>query len=336
MTEIFFSLSIFYYITCTIPFYTRFKDTFSHKNNDSPKTNAHAKAHTRKHPQSSMSDEEQTLGKRKYGVRTPFIFRDPNKDATHRVPEYKFPAPDDEVMDINIIHCVAKESLIKCKGVTKNTERVFVIGDSVDVIYASLEEFNRAPDVYAWLLVTKQRETGTKKKLWLRSLELVRSKLEIVDVKTVTLKVMEHGLVRERRGTLPEIKCSSVVVDGGFTVWIEEGTFPITRFPPGTDEERKIIVGNNYVTGSGDSYEGSNPFQNAALLTEDLERYNNAGGNIVAQNSQREIQMFEPVFQIPIPTGYVTPVCYYYYYYDDSYPNVFQQNPINNNDFNKK
>lgn len=283
-----------------------------------------------------MADEEKPRLKRKYGVRIPFIFRDPNKGATHRVPEYKFPAPDDEVMEINIIHCVAKESLIKCKGNTKNTERVFVIGDPVDVIYASLEDFNKAPNVEAWLLVTKHRENGTKKKLWLRSLELVRNRLEVVEVKPITLKVIEHGLVRERRGTLPEIKCSSVVIDGGFTVWIEEGTFPITKAPPTTDEEGSIIDSNGYDNSSGNSYDSSNSFQSAPLLTEDLEGFNNAAESFAEQNPAQEIQMFEPVLPIPFATGYVTPVCYYYYYYDNSYNNMFQQNPINNNDPNKK
>lgn len=181
-----------------------------------------------------MADEEEPQTKRAYGVRMPFIFKSPDKGASHRVPENRTLAEEGEVMQINVIHCVGSESLIKCKGDTKNTERVFVAGDAVDVICPSVNDFQRWPDREVWIIVTKKRDNGTKKRLWLRSLRLLRDKLRIQHEEKMNLKIIEHGLVRERRGVYPSTRCASVVVDGGFTIWIEEGLFPIintNRFP---------------------------------------------------------------------------------------------------------
>ena len=260
-----------------------------------------------------MADEEKPRLKRKYGVRIPFIFRNPDKGASHRVPEYKFPAQENEVMQVNIIHCVAKESLIKCKGNTKNTERVFITGDIVDVIYTSIEDFNKAPNVDVWVLVTKERESGTKKRLWLRPLELVRSRLNVMYERSTSLKVVEHGLVRERRGALPEIKCSSVMVDGGFIVWIEEGTFPIIN----TDG---IFVGNyDYPepVSNADTTANPDPTSSTAGYVEAPE-HEEGEEEPAVQDPPPDAPVVGQPFPVPMNPGLIGCCYYYYYYYDDA------------------
>ena len=276
-----------------------------------------------------MADEDKPRLKRKYGVRIPFIFRNPDKGASHRVPEYKFPAQDNEVMQVNFIHCVAKESLIKCKGNTKNTERVFVTGDIVEVIYTSIEDFNKAPNVGVWVLVTKERDNGSKKRLWLRPLELVRERVNVLNERTVPLKVVEHGLVRERRGIIPEVKCSSVLIEDEFIVWIEEGTFPIINAdgllignynypdPANNTDITSYSDPTNYIdTMYPDPTSYPEPASNPGTYAEAPESMVGSEEPAV-QDPPQEYPVFGQSFPFPMNPGFIGCCCYYYYYYDD-------------------
>lgn len=152
----------------------------------------------------------------------PFIYKDSSKGASHKKAFQITPVRGGEMREINIIHCIAKDSLTKCKGETKNTERVFVKRDKVDVICISVDDFNTLKEVKAWIIVTKEKRNGTKKKLWLRDIELLRENLYPVSANKVYLNAVEHGFVRGKHGVSDSIKCTSFMIHDEFKIWIED------------------------------------------------------------------------------------------------------------------
>lgn len=152
----------------------------------------------------------------------PFIFKNFRGGAGNKAPYQKAPAKEGEVRTINIIHCVAKMTLNKCKGTSTNTERVFVRGDGVDIIHTSMEAFSTMGDVKVWIIPTKARGDKLKRRLWLRPINLLREYLNVVSQEMVVLKAVEHGYVRGKCGISDSIKCTSVVLHDYFKIWIED------------------------------------------------------------------------------------------------------------------
>lgn len=160
--------------------------------------------------------------KEKSEKKEPFIYRDPSIGASHKIPVLTVSAKEGETKIINIINCVAKESLTKCQGETKNTERIFIRGDTVDIIYITMDDFNLLDDAKAWFIVTKEKDNEVKKRIWARPIKILRENLNPVGEKKVYQSILEHGYARGKRGVSDNIKCSSVKIQDCFKIWIED------------------------------------------------------------------------------------------------------------------
>lgn len=160
-----------------------------------------------------------------------FIYNDPKKGGSKKGITRETQEEKNTRMLVCVLRCRARESLKKCEDPgAKNSERVFVKGDQVDVICTSRKDFEEGKDVKVWLIATKRRngKSNPESKEWLRPLERIRGILDVVEEKRISVAVVEHGRVRGKRTISDSIKCSSVVL-WGFTFWIEDGTFPTTN-----------------------------------------------------------------------------------------------------------
>lgn len=156
-----------------------------------------------------------------------FIPKDPKKSGSNKGIFQKKAETEGRTMEVNVVRCVARESLRKCEDPeARNSERIFVKGDEVEVICASRKDFEEGKDVDVWLIATKHRKGGTKRSPWRRPLERLREVLKVTGEDQVSVAIEAHGWVRGKRGFSDSITCSSVVV-GGHSFWIEDGAFPI-------------------------------------------------------------------------------------------------------------
>lgn len=188
-----------------------------------------------------------------------FIPKDPKKSGSNKGIFQKKAETEGRTMEVNVVRCVARESLRKCEDPeARNSERIFVKGDEVEVICASRKDFEEGKDVDVWLIAAKHRKGGTKRMPWRRPLERLREILEVTGEDRVSVAIEAHGWVRGKRGVSDSITCSSVVV-GGHSFWIEDGAFPING-PEGQGTEDKE-------TKEGVRVDGKEPPQPAQLTS---------------------------------------------------------------------
>ena len=178
-----------------------------------------------------MSNTSSTCGSGKRISREPFLFKSAEKGACFKVQKSSTFAQTGEGITMHVLHGTAVKSLCKCKEGSKNTERVFIVGDTVDIVWpatssssSSSSDSNARLPENVWIVVTKLKDE--KKRMWLQSLDKVLGKLKDVKVMCMFVDVIGTGAVKEGKGSTKDVSCVCVCLDGTRKLWIEKGTFP--------------------------------------------------------------------------------------------------------------
>ena len=173
-----------------------------------------------------MSSTSASCGSGKRISREPFLFESAEKGACLKVQKNTIFVQTSEVIVLYVLRGTAEKSLCKCKEGSKNTERVFVEGDTVDIVWPAIN--NNSGNVKfpksVWVVVTKQK--NGKKRMWLQALDRVQDKLKDVKIIQMSVNVIGTGAVKEGKGSTKSVRCVCVCLDGTRRLWIEEGTFP--------------------------------------------------------------------------------------------------------------
>lgn len=156
--------------------------------------------------------------------RVPFLFKGTNPGACYRVPEERPFVHSNTLVQMTFIRGVARCSLRKCCDGSRNTERIFVKGDTVDIVWPFAEDpSNDKEDARSvWVMVTKE---GKTKRLWQRELNYVLERLNGWERVTEYANVTKTGVLRKKRGLSQDVSCVCVGIGCTQELWIEEGVF---------------------------------------------------------------------------------------------------------------
>ena len=166
--------------------------------------------------------------------RRPFLFKVSSPDsACYRFIKELHPTPYNEYVQMCYIHGTARCSLCKCSSGSKNTERIFTQGDTVDIVWPIASDpsavAKRNDDWMVWIVVTRLKHEA--KTMWRRPLSDVLGRLKEYEIKYAWEEVLRHGVLPKSRNLSHSMKCVCVAPCGTQKLWIEEGTFPQQQLP---------------------------------------------------------------------------------------------------------
>ena len=167
-------------------------------------------------------------GSKRAESRSPFQFKASKPDsACYRfVKELHF-TPCNECVQVRYAHGTARRSLRKCGSKSKNTERIFTPGDTVDIVWPFASDPNdtakRNDNWMVWIIVARLRHKT--KTMWRRPLSNVLERLNGYEIMQAWEEVIGHGVLPKGRKLSRDLNCICVVPCGSRKLWIEKDTF---------------------------------------------------------------------------------------------------------------
>ena len=185
-------------------------------------------------------------GSKRAESRSPFQFKASKPDsACYRfVKELHF-TPCNECVQVRYAHGTARRSLRKCGSKSKNTERIFTPGDTVDIVWPFASDPNdtakRNDNWMVWIIVARLRHKT--KTMWRRPLGDVLGKLKEYKMVHVWEEVIGHGVLPKGRKLSHSVRCVCVALCGSQKkLWIEEGTFPQQHQLPPQQQQPPMLL----------------------------------------------------------------------------------------------
>ena len=156
-------------------------------------------------------------------------------NACYRVPSvYSVPLPakEDSVLWGLILPVYSSQgysSLRKCERDSKNTERIFVTGDYVQIVAPhDIDLANASGNV--WIIVKKQRDD--KVRTWKRPLQEVMSHVSGLKQEFLECPIWKWGSVRSTtQKKQPDTDVFAISLDGKTLLWVEAGLFQEVYVP---------------------------------------------------------------------------------------------------------
>lgn len=150
-----------------------------------------------------------------------------DEGACYRVPRECMKCAGEFYVNIRLIRCLAKKSLMKCVRKNFNRERVFVKGDIIDILTLPWDTMDTIRgDV--WLIVNKSKKDLVTS--WKRTFSDIKDYLIEIEVVVKPFPIKEMAMIYSQprhKPSDPMIESLSVYLDDKRFIYIDSSIFPI-------------------------------------------------------------------------------------------------------------
>lgn len=160
-----------------------------------------------------------------------------DEGACYRVPRECMKCAGEFYVNIRLIRCLAKKSLMKCVRKNFNRERVFVKGDIIDILTLPWDTMDTIRgDV--WLIVNKSKKDLVTS--WKRTFSDIKDYLIEIEVVIKPFPIKEMAMIYSQprhKPSDPMIESLSVYLDDKRFIYIDSSIFPIVGTKVEEEEE---------------------------------------------------------------------------------------------------